>query len=202
MPVLNAGRPARVLWMRSKCLFYLTFNTLTCVLSHIVADVGEFVNIRWINRDVGLTLNGHIETAEQRTIIQQYSDWYTGGWWVGCCIWYNEEGPGRAAAPPSPLLDVPNVTGRPSTASVPTLYYSMWPYNCLCTLKGLWNIFNQSPSWQYTARSCYCVHLFSFMWATRYIYHCLSGIHLPQPQLLSRLFSLQSLALFAVVVVP
>ena len=22
--------------------------------------------------------NGHIETAEQRTIIQQYGDWYTG----------------------------------------------------------------------------------------------------------------------------
>jgi len=29
---------------------------------------------------------------------------------VGCYIWYNEEGPGRAAAPPSPLLAVPNVT--------------------------------------------------------------------------------------------
>jgi len=24
------------------------------------------------------TLYGHIKTAEQRTIIQQYSDWYTG----------------------------------------------------------------------------------------------------------------------------
>jgi len=32
-------------------------------------------------------------------------------------------GPGRAAAPPSPLLDVPNVTAHPSTASVPTSYY-------------------------------------------------------------------------------
>ena len=32
------------------------------------------------------------------------------GWWVGCYIWYNEERPGRAAAPPSPLLAVPNVT--------------------------------------------------------------------------------------------
>jgi len=37
-----------------------------------------------------------------------------------------------AAAPPSPLLDVPNVTAHPSTASVPTSYYSMWHYNCLC----------------------------------------------------------------------
>ena len=38
---------------------------------------------------------------------------------MGCYIWYSEEGPGRASAPPSPLLDVPNVTAHPSTASVP-----------------------------------------------------------------------------------
>jgi len=44
------------------------------------------------------------------------------GWAHG---WYIEEGPGRAAAPPSPLLAVPNVTDHPSTASVPTSYYSM-----------------------------------------------------------------------------
>ena len=25
-----------------------------------------------------LTLYGHIKTAEQRTVIQQYGDWYTG----------------------------------------------------------------------------------------------------------------------------
>jgi len=32
---------------------------------------------------------------------------------------------GRAKAPPSPLLAVPNVTAHPSTASVPTSYYLM-----------------------------------------------------------------------------
>ena len=37
---------------------------------------------------------------------------------MGCYIGYSEEGPGRAAAPPSPLLAVPNVTAHPSTASV------------------------------------------------------------------------------------
>jgi len=73
-----------------------------------------------------LTLYGNIKTAEQRTIIQQYGDWYTGRWWVGRYIWYSEEGPGRAAAPPSPLLAVPNITAHPSTASVLTSYYSMW----------------------------------------------------------------------------
>ena len=34
-------------------------------------------------------------------------------------IWYSEEGFGWAAASPSPLLAVPNVTAHPSMASVP-----------------------------------------------------------------------------------
>jgi len=42
---------------------------------------------------------------------------------------------GWAAALPSPLLAVPNVTAHPSVASVPTSYYLMWHY-CLCTIKG------------------------------------------------------------------
>jgi len=56
-------------------------------------------------------------------------------WWVGCYIWYSEEGPGRAGALPSPLLAVyiPNVTAHLSTASVPTSF--TWHY-CLWTLKG------------------------------------------------------------------
>ena len=49
---------------------------------------------------------------------------------------YSEEGTGRAEAPPSPLLAVPNVTAHPSTASVPTSYNLMWHYNCLCAPKG------------------------------------------------------------------
>jgi len=56
------------------------------------------------------------------------------GWAVN--IWYSEEGPARAVAPPSPLIAAPNVTAHPSTASVPTSYYSMW--HCYrCPLKGL-----------------------------------------------------------------
>jgi len=43
---------------------------------------------------------------------------------------------GWAAAPPSPLLAVPNLTAHPSTASVPTSYYSMRHYNYMCPLKG------------------------------------------------------------------
>jgi len=33
---------------------------------------------RTITTDLGLTLYGHIKNAEQRAIIQQYGDWYTG----------------------------------------------------------------------------------------------------------------------------
>ena len=35
------------------------------------------------------------------------------GWY----IWYSDEGPGRAAAPPSPLLAVSNLTAHPSTTT-------------------------------------------------------------------------------------
>jgi len=38
---------------------------------------------------------------------------------------------------PSPLLAVPNVTAHPSTASVPTSYYSMWRYNLPVNSKEL-----------------------------------------------------------------
>jgi len=41
-------------------------------------------------------------------------------------LWYNDEGTGRDRSPPRPLLTVPNVTAHPSTANVPTSYYSMW----------------------------------------------------------------------------
>jgi len=44
--------------------------------------------------ETDLTLYGHIKTTEQRTIIQQYGDWYSDRWWAGCYIWYSEEGLG------------------------------------------------------------------------------------------------------------
>jgi len=47
-----------------------------------------------------------------------------------------EEGPGRAAAPPSPLIAVPNATAHPPTANVPTSYYSIGNYYYLYPLKG------------------------------------------------------------------
>ena len=59
--------------------------------------------------------------------------WYTDRWWVGCYIWYNEEGTGQGCSQPRPLLAVPNVTIHPSTASVPftvLLYRSNGPLLC------------------------------------------------------------------------
>jgi len=43
---------------------------------------------------------------------------------------------GTAACAGPGLLVVPNVRAHPSTASVPTSYYSMWHYDYLCPLKG------------------------------------------------------------------
>ena len=40
------------------------------------------------------------------------------GWAVTFGTGYSDEGPGRAGAPPSPLIAVPNVTAYPSTPSV------------------------------------------------------------------------------------
>ena len=65
------------------------------------------------------------------------SSWYTGRWWVGCYIWYSEEGLG---SPLRPLLAVPNVTAHPSTASVPItvlLYSSLLLCGFNVPIKGL-----------------------------------------------------------------
>ena len=34
-------------------------------------------------------------------------------WRLSCYVWHSDEGPKRAAAPPSPFLAVPNVTAHP-----------------------------------------------------------------------------------------
>ena len=59
---------------------------------------------------------------------------------MGCSIWYSEEGPWRAAAPPIPFIAVPNITVYSSTASVPiTLLLYNGPLLCgiSVAIKGL-----------------------------------------------------------------
>ena len=56
---------------------------------------------------------------------------YTGRWWVGCYIWYSDEGTGRGRSPPRHLLALPNVTAHTSTASVPiTVSLYNGPLHC------------------------------------------------------------------------
>ena len=84
-----------------------------------------------------LTLYGHIKTAVQQTIIQQFGSRFV-HWPVmsGLLHLVQREvdfaGPQPAQAPS--LLVVPNVIAHPSTASVPT---SMWYCNCVCRSKRL-----------------------------------------------------------------
>jgi len=63
-----------------------------------------------------------------------------GSWYTGWAVTFNttRRGPGRAAAPLSPLLAVPNETAHLQTASVPTSYYSTCHYthNYLYPLKA------------------------------------------------------------------
>jgi len=74
--------------------------------------------------------NGRIKTAEQRTMTEQlFGDWYTGRWWVGCYIWYSEEGPGRAAVRPCPLSEMIAFlgSGGPKCLAFPSLSCSrLW----------------------------------------------------------------------------
>ena len=63
---------------------------------------------------------------------------------MGGLFWHSDEGPGRAAAPPSLFLAVPNVTAHPSTASIP-ITVLLYDGPLLCgfnvAIKGLMRIF-------------------------------------------------------------
>ena len=75
-------------------------------------------------------------TLKPQSNGQQYSTWAVDGWAYWAVTLVQRGGAWWAAAPPSLLLAVPNVTAHPSTASVPTSCYSMLHYKYLCSLKG------------------------------------------------------------------
>jgi len=126
-------------WYQSTAHMSFPLASKTFVISCTVSEILQQELQKSLISCSLLSFNPLIPTLKSQS-NKQYSDWYTGHWWVGCYIWYCKKGPGQAGALPSPLLAVPNVTAHPSTASVPTLYYLMWHYNCLWTPKG----------------SCYC----------------------------------------------
>ena len=77
------------------------------------------------NRNFKFAVNPLIANLKPQSKGTQDGDRYTGRWREGCYICYTEEGSGRAAAPPSPLLAVPNVIAHPATASVPTILFDV-----------------------------------------------------------------------------
>ena len=78
---------------------------------------------------------------------------------MGCYIWYSEEGPERAAGPPSRLLAVPNVTAHPSAASVP-ITVLLYDGPLLCG-------FNVAIKGLSTACKCFCL----------FVVCCLKRVH-------------------------
>jgi len=107
---------------------FLVYHQATCM----------WYDVLYKSRDLEVEIYNWLPTKTTKNVLHlmQYSDWYTGRWGVDCYIWYSEEGTGRGRSPPRVLLPVWNVTAHPSTASVPSSYYSMWHYNCLWSLKG------------------------------------------------------------------
>ena len=99
-------------------------KSIKCIIS---LHCGEEVRSRPLANEnisyqaVSLNVNSLIVTLKPQSNGPLYIN--TGRWWARCYIWYS-------------VLSVPNVTTHPSTASVPTSYYSTWHYNCFWTLKG------------------------------------------------------------------
>jgi len=71
---------------------------------------------------------GTLKPQSNGTTIQKYGDWYTGRWWVGCYIWYSEEGNGRGMDHHDELLTHPvsmNYTSSPWPRPGPSSLYQM-----------------------------------------------------------------------------
>ena len=75
-------------WPELDPRYALVINTL---LAKVVRERMRSTPTNWtvIFRLNNIILYGHIKTEDQRTIIQQYVDWYTNRWWMGCYIWYS-----------------------------------------------------------------------------------------------------------------
>jgi len=89
---------AHVIWSRHKCSMFVTMMRCPSIVrwqlnkKHLANLTYSFhykeLKCGIISITI-LTPYGHIKTAEQQTIIQQYGDKYTGRWWVGCYNWYS-----------------------------------------------------------------------------------------------------------------
>jgi len=88
-----------------------------------------------------LRLNPHLDSKGNIIVSHRIiRSWYTGPWWVGCYVWYIEEGTGWGRSPLMSLLAVSNVAAHPSTASVPIIvlvYNGRLLCSCNVRMKGL-----------------------------------------------------------------
>ena len=79
--------------------------------------VGQSTKITVTKFEVSIFIRSRDRSREPK--LKKWVTWYN-------AVWYSKDATGRATAPPSSLLAVPNVTAHPSTASVPItvlLYY-------------------------------------------------------------------------------
>jgi len=128
----------------SKLLYFVLYCTLCCVFVYFYFNPAfglqlSLIKLSWVELSyICWTIKARHATeasilrgrwfntleckcnyiATSNNVIHQFGDWYSGRWWVGCYIWYSEEGTGRVAAPPRSFIAAPNVTAHPSTASV------------------------------------------------------------------------------------
>ena len=138
--VAAVARQVRLLWLTRRRVSSLCFmidvmtsrSTSASAASNHRKSLPIIVTVRMRHNLNPLTGTGNY--SAHRIIWS----WYTGRWWMGCYIWYSEEGTGRGPSPPSPFLAVPNVTAHSSTASVPiTVLQLLCGFNM--GIKGLKN---------------------------------------------------------------
>jgi len=126
-------------------------------LTGVILEKVVIVHVSRFNPLMGT--KNYSATSNSMKLVQ----WYTGRWWVGCYIWYSEEGTGRGRSPPRPLLAVPNVTAHPSTASVPiTVFLYNGPLLCgfNVPIKGLKQIRQKimcTSEWNKRSIDCTCI---------------------------------------------
>ena len=76
--VAHLSNKLSTVWHHNYNCYHDNYNYYTCTAKQQVSHSYSLQSLTLYQH-----INGHIKTAEQRTIIQQYGDWYIGCWWVG-----------------------------------------------------------------------------------------------------------------------
>jgi len=98
--------PACLVWWGVK----FVRNTAIMITSFVVTSIwtAEYQLLLLINCVNPLECRGNYSaTSNNMKLVINHLCVYTGRWWLGCYIWYSEEGTGRGHSLPRPLLVVP-----------------------------------------------------------------------------------------------